>query len=193
MAGIKNQTVCWLLRKWLNDANISQKEAASRFSISQPTLSRQLKGLESIPFSRIKDIISATSPPPEELKQLTNILGKDILYPDILSNMHNEVDHIGPDEALYFILQGWRFFRDEVRTKLFELARQETIWGLAGEGKYYTLLKNFPNEKLKILYSKYGNATGVFKALGKKGDPESIIDILKKLELAIKEIEENTC
>lgn len=188
MAGIRNQTISWMLRKWLQNAGITQKEAAERLNISQPTLSRQLKGIESIPFERIKTIAGITNPDPKDIQEVVEILGGRSLEDDLLAKMHLLLDQNGPDRGLLFILEGWHLFRKEKKDEILELVRKESFWLVHGEGQYHVILQQYPKEKREILLHKYKNLSGIFNALGVKDGPESIIDVIEKLENAYQEI-----
>lgn len=77
MAGIKNKEVCALLKKWLRNHGTTQEVLATRYKVTQPVISRQLSGMESIPEERIQDIIDLTNPPESEIEQMNNLLAHE--------------------------------------------------------------------------------------------------------------------
>lgn len=115
-------------------------------------------------------------------------VGGRSLEDDLLAKMHLLLDQNGPDRGLLFILEGWHLFRKEKKDEILELVRKESFWLVHGEGQYHVILQQYPKEKREILLHKYKNLSGIFNALGVKDGPESIIDVIEKLENAYQEI-----
>ena len=76
MAGIKNQEVSAILREWIQKAGISQAEASRRLNVSSPVLWRQLEGKDSIPYSRVEQIVNLFSPSDSETSRLENLMNE---------------------------------------------------------------------------------------------------------------------
>ena len=80
MAGIKNQEVSAILREWIQKAGISQAEAARQLNVSPPVLWRQLEGKDSIPYSRVEQIVNLFAPSDSETSRLENLMN-EVLSP----------------------------------------------------------------------------------------------------------------
>ena len=80
MAGIKNSEVSAILREWIEKAGISQAEASRQLNVSPPVLWRQLEAKDSIPFSRIEQIVNFWAPSDEEITRLESLMN-EVLAP----------------------------------------------------------------------------------------------------------------
>lgn len=74
MSTIKNPEICSILRQWLKDSGTSIAKAAGMLGISGPVLWRQLAGKETIPLSRVQEMIRLFSPSEEEATKLTALI-----------------------------------------------------------------------------------------------------------------------
>ncbi len=111
MAGIKNKEVCKLLKKWLSNSGTTQSILANRYKVTQPVISKQLSGQESIPIERIQDIIDITNPPPKEIDMMNRYLknsGNDSYLRDKTGIMRALINAYGDDLLLMAILWNWK-------------------------------------------------------------------------------------
>lgn len=76
MNGIRNHKITEKLLELIARRGVSQAEIARKLSIAPSVLSRQLQGKESLPLSRVEDLIQILAPSVEECKQLRAMLQK---------------------------------------------------------------------------------------------------------------------
>lgn len=116
MDSIKNKKICSLLKKWLRNYGATQEMLAARYNVSQPVISRQLSGKESIPEERIQDIITFTNPPEAEIEQMNSLLNGDTpnisLVSDKTKLSRTLVNAYGDDIILLTLLWYWKDITD---------------------------------------------------------------------------------
>lgn len=115
MSGIRNETICAYLRRWIRNSKITQLALAKDLGISQSLLSRQLLCKETIPLHRIEEIIKKTSPPDDEYKKVLDLLAEKKDRSEISLEIHNHIKDIGPDKLLLCVLNLWSCFTIEER------------------------------------------------------------------------------
>ena len=112
MAGIKNKKVCALLKKWLQNSNVTQNILAERYKVTQPVISKQLSGQESIPEERIQDIIDITNPPQSDISLMNEILSHEdqpvMTLRDKTSTSRALINAYGEDLMLEVLLWHWK-------------------------------------------------------------------------------------
>ena len=91
MAGIKNPEVAAILREWIERAGISQAEASRKLNVSSPVLWRQLEAKDSIPYTRIEQIVNYWAPSDEEITRLETFMN-EVLTP-VNHESSTESDH----------------------------------------------------------------------------------------------------
>lgn len=130
MAGVKNAAIAARLRRWVTESGMTQASLAKALGIDPSVLSKQLRGLESIPLPRVSRLAKLLSVPPDELTKVESMLLSDTGKPSsakrfrraALDKASRKLNDIGPDGLLLELLAVWEGLNRKQRLRLLELA-----------------------------------------------------------------------
>jgi transcriptional regulator with XRE-family HTH domain len=113
------------LRSAIKEKGFTQEAIASRLGITPSVLSKQLRGVESMPPERTREIVDLLGLTEDEVNQMNaKIIGQMNLTenPAWIGMCHKTVDWIGEDGSLLYMLMYWKALTQEQKDELLKIA-----------------------------------------------------------------------